>query len=120
MPKHDTTEAARQFAACLLAQGNRVLLSGFGGDEVTGGVPTPIPELGDLLAGARFNRLARQLKTWALSKRKPWFHLFLETVQGFLPPAAVGLRGRQPTSTDGSILPLSRGIDVRCEVMAAG
>jgi asparagine synthase (glutamine-hydrolysing) len=28
-----------------------------------------------------------------LSKRKPWFHLFLETVQGFLPPAAVGLRG---------------------------
>ena len=38
-------EAARQFAACMASQGNRVVLSGIGGDEVMGGVPTPVPEL---------------------------------------------------------------------------
>ena len=27
----------------------RVILSGVGGDELLGGVPTPLPELGDLL-----------------------------------------------------------------------
>ncbi len=62
-----------------------MLLSGIGGDEVSGGVPTPVPELADLLARARFRRLARQLKAWALVKRKPWFHLFFETAETFLP-----------------------------------
>src|SRR5208337_4249694 len=38
------SEASRQFAACMTSQGNRVVLSGIGGDEVTGGIPTPIPE----------------------------------------------------------------------------
>ena len=39
-----------QFASCLASQGNRVVLSGIGGDEVTGGVPTPTPDLADLLS----------------------------------------------------------------------
>jgi asparagine synthase (glutamine-hydrolysing) len=73
-----------QLAACVESQGNRVLLSGIGGDEVTGGVPTPTPELADLLARARFRTLARQLKVWALNKRVPWFHLLLETARPFL------------------------------------
>jgi asparagine synthase (glutamine-hydrolysing) len=79
------SEASRQFAACLESQGNRVLLSGVGGDEVTGGVPTPTPELMDLLARAQFNALARQLKRWALNKRKPWFHLLFECLRAFAP-----------------------------------
>lgn len=83
--------AGRQFAACLAAQQNRVVLSGMGGDEVTGGVPTPVPELMDLLATARFKALAGRLTVWALSKRKPWIHLFLETVRGFLPLSVVGV-----------------------------
>ena len=74
-----------QMAMCLSSQGNRVVLSGIGGDEVMGGVPTPIPELEDLLAGARLRALAHQLKAWALEKRKPWFHLFFEAARGFLP-----------------------------------
>jgi asparagine synthase (glutamine-hydrolysing) len=85
------TEASRQFAACLASQGNRVVLSGIGGDEVTGGVPTPTPELMDLLARAQFRSLARQLTDWALDKRKPWFHLFFEAARGFFPPALIGL-----------------------------
>jgi len=74
----------------MTAQGNRVVLSGIGGDEVTGGVPTPIPELSNLFAKGHFGVLARQLKLWALNKRKPWFFLMFETIRGFLPPAIVG------------------------------
>ena len=85
------TAANGQFAACILSQGNRVVLSGTGGDEATGGVPTPTPELMDLLARAKFGTLARQIKAWALNKRKPWFHLLFEAAREFLPPAIVGV-----------------------------
>lgn len=80
----------KQRATFIYSNGNRVLLSGIGGDEVTGGVPTPIPELADLLADARFGALAHQLRVWALNKRKPWIHLFFEVVCRFLPPALGG------------------------------
>ena len=84
-------EAAKQFAACMISQGNRVVLSGIGGDEVTGGVPNPAPELQDLLARYQFRTLAHQLKVWALNKRRPWFYLFFEAACGFFPPALVGV-----------------------------
>jgi len=80
-----------QISMCLASQGNRVVLSGIGGDEVMGGVPTPTPEFEDLLARARFGALARQLKVWALEKKKPWFHLFWEATRDFFPPALVGV-----------------------------
>jgi asparagine synthase (glutamine-hydrolysing) len=76
----------REFADCFDQTGARVLLSGFGGDEVMGGVTTPIPELADLLVGLRVGLLARQLKYWALNKRKPWVHLLGDTLRSFLPP----------------------------------
>jgi asparagine synthase (glutamine-hydrolysing) len=79
------------FSMCMASQGNRVVLSGIGGDEVMGGVPTPVPELEDLLARAQFGALAHQLKVWALEKRKPWFLLFWKAARGFLPPALVGV-----------------------------
>ena len=91
------TESARQFREFITLQGNRVVLSGIGGDEVTGGVPTPALELEDLLARGRFRFLAHQLKIWALQKRKPWFHLLLEAVRGFFPASIVGVpKRRQP------------------------
>ena len=80
-----------QIRMCMASQGNRVVLSGIGGDEVMGGVPTPVPELENLLARAQFGVLAHQLKIWALEKRKPWFHLFWEAARGFFPPALVGV-----------------------------
>jgi asparagine synthase (glutamine-hydrolysing) len=85
------SRAATQYAQCLTSQANRVVLSGIGGDEVTGGVPTPTPELADLLARAQFRTLTHQLKVWALNKRTPWFQLFFETLRGFLPPAVTGV-----------------------------
>jgi asparagine synthase (glutamine-hydrolysing) len=82
---------SRQMRMCMASQGNRVVLSGIGGDEVMGGVPTPAPELENLLARAQFGALAHQLKIWALQKRKPWFHLFWEAARGFFPLALVGV-----------------------------
>jgi asparagine synthase (glutamine-hydrolysing) len=86
-----TSEASRQIAACMTSQGNRVVLSGIGGDEFTGGVPTPTPELEDLLARGHFRTLAHQLKIWSLNKRKPWFHLLFDVARGFFPLTLVGV-----------------------------
>src|ERR1700676_1996881 len=85
------SEASRQTAACIASKGNRVVLSGIGGDEFTGGVPTPTPELADLLARGHFRTLAHQLKVWALNKRKPWFYLLFDAARGFFPLALVGV-----------------------------
>lgn len=82
--------ASRQFAEYVKSHGYRVVLSGIGGDEVTGGVSTPTPELEDLFITAQFRTLARQLKIWALNKRQPWFYLLFEAVRGFLPSEIAG------------------------------
>jgi asparagine synthase (glutamine-hydrolysing) len=82
-----------ELGAYMNSRGCRVVLSGIGGDEVTGGVPTPAPELEDLLARARFFTLLRQLRAWALNKRKPWFYLLLEVFRAFS-PAVFGLPAR--------------------------
>jgi len=90
-------ELTAQIVNCMAAGGNRVILSGIGGDEVMGGVPSSIPELCDLLAQANFRPLARQLKLWALNKREPWLHLLLSTCGGFLPPTSIAATGaRKP------------------------
>jgi asparagine synthase (glutamine-hydrolysing) len=82
--------AQQKLNAFLGERGHRVLLSGFGGDEVTGGVPVATSELADLATRLRMRRLARQLKVWALDKRKPWFHLLAETARRFLPLSLAG------------------------------
>jgi len=79
--------------------GHRVLLSGIGGDEFLGGVPTPIPELEDLLATGRFRDLAHQLKVWALVQRRPWLFLLRDATTGFLPSTLRPLpKHRRPPS----------------------
>jgi asparagine synthase (glutamine-hydrolysing) len=79
------TQMGERFAACLKSRDARIVLSGIGGDEVMGGVPTPYPLLADLFISAHFKALARQLKLWALATRKPLLHLAMYTVKGFLP-----------------------------------
>ena len=81
----EATSASKQFTEWMASHHNRVLLSGVGGDEATGGLPTAIPELADLVSQVEFRSLAHQLKHWALVNRKPWFHLLRETMRGFLP-----------------------------------
>jgi len=88
----DLSELLKQYAAFMRSQGHRVTLSGIGGDEPTGGaVPTPTPELQDLLTRAQFFTLARQLKAWALKMRKPRLPLVWEAIRGFFPLAFVGV-----------------------------
>jgi asparagine synthase (glutamine-hydrolysing) len=61
-------------------QGSRVLLSGIGGDEVMGGVPTPIPELADLLSQFYLIELAAKLKLWSLARKQPWTRLLIKSL----------------------------------------
>lgn len=90
--------ASAGFAKCLMQNGNRVVLSGIGGDEVTGGVPTPLPELADLIAAGDLRCLARQLKAWSLEKRRPWLHLLAETVAKFLPRTSGSAQAALPAA----------------------
>ena len=76
--------ASEQFEALLRSRRARVVLSGVGGDELLGGVPTPIPELADLLACIQFLNLAHRLKLWALKTRKTWLQLFFEVAREFV------------------------------------
>jgi len=87
------TEAAREYALCLRSQESRVVLSGVGGDEVMGGVPTPEAEIQDLLVAGHFALLGKQLKAWALAQRKPLFHLLFFSLPEFFPIPL--LAGRQ-------------------------
>jgi len=50
-PGHDG-RTSPHLRACMASQGNRTVLSGIGGDEVMGGMPTPAPELENLIARA--------------------------------------------------------------------
>jgi asparagine synthase (glutamine-hydrolysing) len=85
------SEHYRQYAAYMLSQGHRITLSGIGGDTVTGGdLPTPRPELQNLLAKARFVSLARQLNAWAAKMGKPRLPLLWEAARGFFTPALTG------------------------------
>ncbi len=82
----------KQYAAHMLSQKYRVVLSGIGGGEVTGdGVPTPIPEFQNLLARARFFTFARQLNAWAMKMRKPRLPLLREAVLGFFTHSLAGV-----------------------------
>lgn len=117
-------EDQRQFVAFLASRGNRVLLSGIGGDEVTGGVPTPTPELADLLARIELTALAHQLKLWALQLRKPWFHLLCEATSVFFPPALMAIpKYRRPATwlTPGFVRryrAVFQGYEIRVKLLA--
>jgi asparagine synthase (glutamine-hydrolysing) len=86
------SNAGAQFLTCLASWGNRVVLSGIGGDEVLGGVARPIPELADLLASLHLFKLGHQMVTWALVTRKPLLHILRSLIQAFLPVRITGMK----------------------------
>ena len=91
------TDRDNQFSEFLIATGAKTVLSGVGGDEVTGGVPTPFPELADRLISGQVFVFARHLTEWALVKRKPWLHLIAGLLQQFIPSGlSLGVCNRQP------------------------
>jgi asparagine synthase (glutamine-hydrolysing) len=79
-------ELIRHYAEHMESGGHRVLLSGIGGDEVTGGGGlTIVPELQNLIARARFIKLVRQLDAWARRIERPPLPLLWESLRGFFP-----------------------------------
>jgi asparagine synthase (glutamine-hydrolysing) len=92
IPNNRLPDRFKLYAAFMRSQGHRVTLSGLGGEQATGaGVPTPTPELQNLLARARFIKLARQMKAWASKMNKPQRALLWESVRGFFPVALAGV-----------------------------
>lgn len=80
------------------SQGSRVLLSGVGGDEFNGGVPSHAPELADLLFEMKWRRFLHQLQLWALHHRKPWPQILMAVAGKFLPFPGLPA-GQEPGAT---------------------
>jgi len=61
--------------------GSRVMLSGIGGDELLGGVPTPFPELADDFVALRLTAFVKSGMLWGLALRLPLISLAWETIR---------------------------------------
>jgi asparagine synthase (glutamine-hydrolysing) len=83
-----------EYAAYMTSRGHRVTLSGFGGEQPTGGggVPTPTLELQNLLVRGRFLKLSRQLKAWALKMREHRVSLLWKAICQFFPANLVAFQ----------------------------
>jgi asparagine synthase (glutamine-hydrolysing) len=89
---HHHVELFQQCAGYMRSQEHRVVLSGIAGESATGGgVPTPRPELQNLLTRAQLFTLAHQLKAWAVKMRKPGLPLLWEAIRGFFPVVLTGV-----------------------------
>jgi asparagine synthase (glutamine-hydrolysing) len=82
MPGIDRYAVARQkqFAEAIAAGNYRVILSGIGGDEVLGGVPTPLPELSDYLISFELRNLIGRALAFCMTDRTPLLHMLARTV----------------------------------------
>jgi asparagine synthase (glutamine-hydrolysing) len=60
--------------------GASVILSGGGGDEMTGSYSDPSPELADLLAEIKPVMLHQRIKTWSATMRQPYLTTLWESV----------------------------------------
>jgi asparagine synthase (glutamine-hydrolysing) len=77
-------ENERRFQQKTQSDGFRVILSGIGGDELLGGVPTALPELADHFAQGHFRCFARQAVSWCLHLRRPLLQISIATIQFLL------------------------------------
>lgn len=69
---HSSPIRQEEEVQCYLNErGYRAILSGIGGDEVLGGVPTPLPELADYLFSGDIGQLFTQAFAWSLAARMP-------------------------------------------------
>jgi asparagine synthase (glutamine-hydrolysing) len=80
----------QQVSERLRSENIRVVLSGLGGDECTGGVPDGTPELADLLVQGKLAVFLRRGVAWSLAPRRPLMHLAAQVIDGFLPHKLFG------------------------------
>jgi asparagine synthase (glutamine-hydrolysing) len=79
LPGADSTTVGREtdFLRQIGDKNYRVILSGLGGDELLGGVPTPSPELAGHLVAGKLKLLLSQAAAWCISNRTTiWEELF--------------------------------------------
>jgi asparagine synthase (glutamine-hydrolysing) len=79
------SESQTHLSGFLSRGGFRVLLSGVGGDEFTGGVSTGLPELADLVSRGNLVAFLQRAFLWSLALRKPLLHVAGKTLRSFLP-----------------------------------
>jgi asparagine synthase (glutamine-hydrolysing) len=72
-----TENFERQILTAMQVKNCRVILSGVGGDELLGGVPTPMPELADYLISLQPVTLLRQATQWSIARRTPLIQTLL-------------------------------------------
>ena len=76
--------------------GHRVILSGVGGDEVTGGVPTAFPELAGALASWNIVRFITRAYEWSRAERTPLLWRIADTLREiwrlYIGPTAASLK----------------------------
>jgi asparagine synthase (glutamine-hydrolysing) len=70
---------AIRFEQGIGAEKYRVILSGVGGDELLGGVPTPFPELADYLRAGKLFKLLTKAGEWCVVSRQPLFQMLNST-----------------------------------------
>lgn len=93
---HRPSVADQTLRTAMQSRGNRTLLSGIGGDEFMGGVPSFLPELADHLVRGQLIAFFSHLKSLALYQRKPCLHLLMQVVRSLLPRLSVGSCRRSP------------------------
>jgi asparagine synthase (glutamine-hydrolysing) len=79
-----TYDNERRLMEATASRNHRVLLSGIGGDELLGGVPTALPELADRLAVGDFTGYLKSTTDWCLTDRTPWLHMTGRTLRFLL------------------------------------
>jgi asparagine synthase (glutamine-hydrolysing) len=70
-----------QINDAIKGRGYRVILSGVGGDELLGGVPTPLPELCGYLSSFALKKLMRQTAAWSIANRMMFWRLLWDTTK---------------------------------------
>jgi asparagine synthase (glutamine-hydrolysing) len=70
-----------RFRAAMKGKEYRVILSGIGGDEVLGGIPTPGPELANYLLRLDLSTLFSQALKWSVALRIPIVGLLVDTAR---------------------------------------
>lgn len=77
LPGFDSSSVERERRLRISFEGRdyQTILSGLGGDELLGGIPTPLPELADDLAAARLKDFISRATEWCLASRTPVLHM---------------------------------------------
>jgi len=83
----------RRLHSLIEAREYRSILSGIGGDEVLGGVPSPWPGLAGYLVSGNLQKLLQQSIAWSLVERTPLVHTLFKTVS-YTIQIYMGTRGR--------------------------